>query len=737
MKPLKSYKTTGAKRAELLLLKLLFLLLLILLNISLIFAQFGRIKGTVTDKKTGEAIPMANVTVLQQKCVVTGTMTDFDGKYTLILEPGGYDLKVAYMGYETSEIKDVRVSDQKYTFIDFQLEASVAELEEVEVIEYKVPLIQKDNTETGGTISFYGNSAPTGRRSKTKVTTVTGIYSEDGKIGTFRGSRSTGNVVFVDGIKVRGASDLPESAIKDISVKTSGINNPETTEETASDISSHGILTAGEIRDYNKWELWKDIPETDLGAYRKTWNMFPVNRYSVQVNTHENIPVIDCPVQLISSEGNVVWSSRTDNTGKAELWAVLFNIDSHKKEEYDIRIIHDTGVYAIEQAIPFHSGINTMEIETECDIPDVVDLQFVVDATGSMSDEINYLKADLRNIIKMVKEKNPDLNIRLGSLFYRCKDNSYVTRRSAFSEDITNTVKFINRQSAGEEETEAVEVALDEAVNKFNWSDNAKARIMFLILDEAPGSNADILKKLHEGIKKASEKGIRVIPVVASGMSFSADKSLEYLMRCIALATNGTYVFLTDHSGVGGSHTAPTTDKFDVTLLNDILIRLIYEYTYSTTCEKDIKVDEEEIKDTMFVNNDIANNTDAEHKPGDKKTNSKNKKSRSKKQELSESETYPANENEENKNSVEEQWKSGKDNIKYYPNPTSGILHVETTAKIKEVFLADISGKLIERHVINDDQRLELNLENYPAGIYYVKCLSDEKWLSGKIILTH
>jgi hypothetical protein len=48
-------------------------------------------------------------------------------------------------------------------------------------------------------------------------------------------------------------------------------------------------------------------------------------------------------------------------------------------------------------------------------------------------------------------------------------------------------------------------------------------------------------------------------------------------MRSLAIATNGTYTFLTDDSGIGGGHLKPTIGKFDVELLNALMVRVISE----------------------------------------------------------------------------------------------------------------------------------------------------------------
>lgn len=60
------------------------------------FAQKGTVKGNVKDKETGEAVPFLSVYV-QGK--TSGTMTDFDGNFTLELEAGTYEIVFSSVEY--------------------------------------------------------------------------------------------------------------------------------------------------------------------------------------------------------------------------------------------------------------------------------------------------------------------------------------------------------------------------------------------------------------------------------------------------------------------------------------------------------------------------------------------------------------------------------------------------------------------------------------------------------------
>ena len=188
-----------------------------------LFAQSGTIKGKVLDGDTGEPIPFANVSILQAGKVITGGMTDFDGKYTIKPVPvGKFTVNASYMGYKTIALNNVQINNSKITFQDFKLPSSVSKLAEVVVKEYKVPLISKDQVESGGTISQEDIDKMPGRSATAVAATVGGVNSDGNGGLNVRGARSEGTVYYVDGVKVMG-STLPKSAIEQVNVITGGL----------------------------------------------------------------------------------------------------------------------------------------------------------------------------------------------------------------------------------------------------------------------------------------------------------------------------------------------------------------------------------------------------------------------------------------------------------------------------------------------------------------------------------
>lgn len=112
----------------------------------------GSIKGRVIDRETGEPLPFANVEVLIGNESKGGSTTDFDGLFAIKpLSAGSYTIKASYVGYESIQVNNVRVTGDRPTVQNLELTSAGIELQEVAVMEYAQPLIEKDNNTMGGT----------------------------------------------------------------------------------------------------------------------------------------------------------------------------------------------------------------------------------------------------------------------------------------------------------------------------------------------------------------------------------------------------------------------------------------------------------------------------------------------------------------------------------------------------------------------------------------------------------
>jgi len=335
-----------------------------------------------------------------------------------------------------------------------------------------------------------------------------------------------------------------------------------------------GVITAGEWCDLAHWDFWNSLLEnTEYAQMPSVWSFKTSGRISVNIKNQNTENQIDVAVQLLGAGDVVLWESKTDNFGNAELWANQNSSSDPALSDLKLKV-NGTVFSDLKE---YSQGVNNLTINNLYQHPEnSIDIAFVVDATGSMGDELDYLKTELLDIITTVKRQNPTAGINLGSVFYRDEGDDYVTVKSDFSQNITQTTNFIKQQSAGGggDFPEAVHTALDVAVNSMQWSATATSRVIFLVLDAPPHNDAQIIDNLHTIINSASKKGIKIVPVTAGGI----DKETEFLMRYISIVTNGTYVFITNHSGIGDEHLEPTVGEYEVEYLNNLIIRLITKY---------------------------------------------------------------------------------------------------------------------------------------------------------------
>ncbi len=697
------------------------------------------IVGKVTDDSTGEELIGASVIISKSGTVVSGTTTDFNGNFNIRLDPGKYDLEVIYVGFTNKKIVDVNVVKGKATRVNVQMKTEAEVLDEVVITSYKTPSISMDATSTGSTVtSEHIRSLPT-RDVSAMATSISGIKTTDaGADVSVKGSRSSSTDYYIDGVRVKGKKMLKDSKVsiiatemeedvltEDSRILITGNKFFESTDYVLKDkidiknsfpmieldpakvivlkkntltppkvkTPKAGQLTAAEWRDADHWKTWtKQQKDNDYKRAKSDWKFYLTNRYAVVVKNKKGQPLADVQVELVNSKKDVLWTSRTDNEGKADLWAGIFD---RKEDGRNLKIVatYNGKKHTIRKAKPFKK-INKIKIKTDCNLSNKVDIMFAVDATGSMGDEINYLKSELQNVIERVQKSDDELDIRLGSVFYRDLRDAYLTQSTPLDSDISKTVNFIKNQSAGGggDFPEAVDAALEETIQKQNWSKEAIARIVFLVLDAPPHMQQQNIESLQKSIRMAAEKGIKIIPVTASGIN----RSTEYLMKTMALATTGTYVFITDDSGIGNSHLKPKNKDYKVEKLNDLLVRLIGQYTNRESCEEEEQENEEPYSEVLFANN---------------------------------------SENSNSNSIVIKEDKSILNNVKYFPNPATTSVTLQLQEPISEIMIIQSNGKVVQRFENVPAGELRVDLSRFSEGFYLIRFRKENGVANGKLIV--
>lgn len=191
----------------------------------LAFSQSGAIKVKLIDNSNGESIPFANVIVETGGSQAGAGTTNIDGEVTIKpLNPGKYNVKATYVGYQVVQITGITVSNDKTSYVDIKMSNTAQNLAVVDIVAYSEPLIDPD-TKSGSTITREEYQNMPSRNINTVAATSAGVYQkDDGGSLNVRGARSSSNDYYIDGVRVLGgAAGLPQQSIEQITVITGGV----------------------------------------------------------------------------------------------------------------------------------------------------------------------------------------------------------------------------------------------------------------------------------------------------------------------------------------------------------------------------------------------------------------------------------------------------------------------------------------------------------------------------------
>lgn len=219
---------------------LLMILGLIIAQIS--FAQDVSISGKVTDSDTGEGLP--GVTIVEAG-TTNGTITNFDGNYTLSIKKGA-TLLFSYIGYVTEEVV---VGDQ--TTINIALKTDMEQLEEVVVIGYGQ--VRKEDA-TGAVSSVSSADFNQGSTSSPQDLIM-------GKVSGLRIQTEGGAPGSAAKIRIRGGSSMSASNDPLIVVDGMPIDN-----RTIDGMSN--VLTSINPNDIESFTVLKDASSTAIYGSR-------------------------------------------------------------------------------------------------------------------------------------------------------------------------------------------------------------------------------------------------------------------------------------------------------------------------------------------------------------------------------------------------------------------------------------------------------------------------------------
>ena len=338
-------------------------------------------------------------------------------------------------------------------------------------------------------------------------------------------------------------------------------------------VPSAGLLTASEWSDVRNLKEWLErTSEEEWAGIISSRAMSSRGVIEVSVTSGDGA-VYNAKSELIASDGSVIWSARSNIYGKAYLFYPASLEGSSGKvrvggEEKDISFSAYDGS---APAVSFDVKDGELEVKK-------LDLMLMIDTTGSMGDELEYLKAELSDMVKRVSKSNEALSIRVSVNFYRDEDDEYVVKYYDFRDDVDECIALMKGETAagGGDYPEAVHTALENAITGHSWRDDA-VKLCYFVLDAPPHDESEIQginSQMMKSVSEAASLGVRIIPVASSGV----DTETEVILRSFAVMTGGTYIYLTNDSGIGGGHLEASVSEKNVEPLNECMIRVTCEY---------------------------------------------------------------------------------------------------------------------------------------------------------------
>ena len=175
--------------------------------------------------------------------------------------------------------------------------------------------------------------------------------------------------------------------------------------------------------------------------------------------------------------------------------------------------------------------------------PPRIDVAFLIDATGSMGDEIDAVKEKIQDMISDIALGDPAPDVRFGIVAYRDRGDEYVTVVYELTDDIDRIIDNLSRIQAdgGGDYPESLVEALHVTIHDLNWDrGEGVSRLVFLIADAPPHLDYAGDYDYVEEYQMAGEMGMAIHAIGASGL----DQEGEKIFTEIAEGTGGGFQWL-------------------------------------------------------------------------------------------------------------------------------------------------------------------------------------------------
>ncbi len=301
-------------------------------------------------------------------------------------------------------------------------------------------------------------------------------------------------------------------------------------------------------------------------------------RYIITVLNEQQQPVLDARVRVFEGQ-TAVFEGRTYAGGRTILFPRALGVSQNSSE---LRVTLEKGNSVAEGVLRRGQGLEQSFVLRGAEaLPQHprLDVLFLLDATGSMGDEISRIQMTIADIAARIDRIAPRPELRLALVAYRDREDEYVTRVYAdFTPDVASFREALLQVEAdgGGDTPEDLNEGLRVALQELAWADDA-VRLTFLVADAPPHMDYGQQWTYLDGAREAVAQGIKIYPIAAS----NTDAQAEYVFRQLAQQTLARFIFLTYQPGQNGGAPGETTtmhvdpDEFTVERLDDLVVRVV------------------------------------------------------------------------------------------------------------------------------------------------------------------
>jgi hypothetical protein len=310
-------------------------------------------------------------------------------------------------------------------------------------------------------------------------------------------------------------------------------------------------LSAGEIDDNTRWDTYLLYRRNYLAQYAQSVRDVDVTgRQIIAITNEAGLPVLGARVRVYVGQ-TLVSETRTMANGMT-LFFPNARLESRGAQSYRVGVDkgQSAGEFTLDPArgsvwkatLP---GVNTTQNAVKLDV------LFLLDATGSMADEIAQLQNNILGISAQIAALPGNVDVRYGLVTYRDRGDEYITRLYDFVPDVKAFQASLNSVVAanGGDTPESLNEALHKAVQEVTWRGEDTVKLIFLVADAPPHLDYPNDYRYDQEMAAAAGRGIKIHPIASSGLSPDG----EYIFRQIAQYTMGHFLFLTYQQGTAGA----------------------------------------------------------------------------------------------------------------------------------------------------------------------------------------